>query len=244
MNSYLLEITARIFQQVDEKTGAPLIDLILDQAAQNGTGMWTSEDAMDLQEPAPTIDTAVSMRDLSALRKVREECSRKLARLIQPRAVERPALIGQLRDALFAGMIITYAQGMALLAAASTRRQYQLDLAAVARIWRGGCIIRSGLLEQIGLALQARPDLPNLLADPGLAQTVLARQENLRRAVCAASELGVPAPGLMASLAYLDSCRSAWLPASLIQAQRDFFGAHTYQRTDVDGVFHTQWEKE
>ena len=141
-------------------------------------------------------------------------------------------------------MIITYAQGMALLAVASDKYEYHLDLEAVARIWRGGCIIRAALLEDICAAFHARPDLPNLLLAPNLSRKVMEHQEDLRQVVCQAAELGVPAPGLMVSLGYLDAYRSAWLPANLIQAQRDYFGAHTYERIDAKGTFHTEWEKE
>jgi 6-phosphogluconate dehydrogenase len=141
-------------------------------------------------------------------------------------------------------MTLTYAQGMALLRAASRAYGYDLHPEEVARIWRGGCIIRAALLEAIRAAYRARPDLPNLLVDPHLAGEVAARQEDLRAVVCRAAELGIPVPGLMASLAYFDGYRSAWLPANLIQAQRDDFGAHTYERVDTKGVFHTQWSPE
>ena len=149
----------------------------------------------------------------------------------------------QLGRALFAGVIIIYAQGMALLAVASEKYKYRLDLEAVARIWRGGCIIRAALLEDICAAFHARRDLPNLLLDPNLSRKVMEHQEDLRQVVCQAAESGVPAPGLMVSLGYLDAYRSAWLPANLIQAQRDYFGAHTYERIDAKGTFHTEWEK-
>jgi 6-phosphogluconate dehydrogenase len=141
-------------------------------------------------------------------------------------------------------MIITYAQGMALLVVASAKHEYHLDLEVVARIWRGGCIIRAALLDDIRAAFRARRDLPNLLLDPNLSKKIMAHQENLRKMVCVASDLGIPTPGLMVSLAYLDSYRSAWLPANLVQAQRDYFGAHSYERIDEKGTFHTQWEKE
>jgi 6-phosphogluconate dehydrogenase len=144
---------------------------------------------------------------------------------------------------LLAGIIVTYAQGMALLAAASETYKYGLDYEAVARIWRGGCIIRAALLEDIRAAFRARPELPNLLLDPGLSRTVMERQEDLRSTVCAAAKSGVPTPALMASLSYFDAYRSAWLPANLIQAQRDYFGSHTYERIDAKGAFHTEWEK-
>jgi 6-phosphogluconate dehydrogenase len=140
-------------------------------------------------------------------------------------------------------MIITYAQAMALLAVASAKHEYHLDLEAIARIWRGGCIIRAALLEDIRGAFRAKRDLANLLLDPNLSKKIMALEESLRKAVCAAGELGIPTPGLMVSLAYLDGYRSAWSPANLIQAQRDYFGSHTYGRIDAKGAFHTQWEK-
>jgi 6-phosphogluconate dehydrogenase len=149
-----------------------------------------------------------------------------------------------LHHALYAGMIITYAQGIALLTVASDKYKYNLDLESVARIWRGGCIIRAGLLEDIQNAFHTRHDLPNLLLDINLSQKIMENQEYLRVIVCEASELGIPIPGLMTSLSYLDAYRSSWLPANLIQAQRDYFGAHTYERIDSKGTFHTEWEKD
>ncbi|MBE7539663.1 MAG: NADP-dependent phosphogluconate dehydrogenase [Opitutaceae bacterium] len=244
LNSYLLEITAAIFQPVDGRTGARLIDVILDEARQKGTGAWTSQDAMALQVPVPTIDMAVAMRNLSVFGSERDAASRILNRPVPLPKGDRPQMIDRLRSALHVGMIIAYAQGMALLTVASAKHGFQLDLERVARIWRGGCIIRAALLEDIRAAFRVRRDLPNLLLDPHLAKKIAENQENLRRVVCTASELGVPAPAMMASLAYLDSYRSAWMPANLIQAQRDYFGAHSYERTDVAGTFHTQWEKE
>ena len=244
LNSYLMEITARIFGQMDEKTGKRLIDVILDEAAQTGTGMWTSQDAMNLQVPLPTIDVAVAMRNLSGLEKEREKASRVLPHPIRRFEGDGEIFIGQLRNALYAGMIITYAQAMALLAVASAKHEYHLDIEAIARIWRGGCIIRAALLEDIRGAFRANRGLDNLLLDPNLSRKVMALEESLRKVVCAAGELGIPTPGLMASLAYLDGYRSAWSPANLIQAQRDYFGSHTYERSDAKGVFHTQWEKE
>jgi len=243
LNSYLMEITARIFGQMDKKTGKRLIDVILDAAKQTGTGMWTSQDAMDEQVPLPTIDVAVAMRNLSALEKERTEGSRALPRPIRHFEGDSQAFIEQLRNGLYAGMIVTYAQGMALLAVASATHEYHLDLEAIARIWRGGCIIRAALLEDIRGAFRAKPDLANLLLDPHLSKKVMGLRENLRKAVGVAGELGIPAPGLMVSLAYLDGYRSAWSPANLIQAQRDYFGSHDYERIDARGTFHTQWEK-
>jgi 6-phosphogluconate dehydrogenase len=243
LNGYLLEITGHIFRQVDEKTGKRLIDEILDVARQKGTGMWTSQSAMELQVPIPTIDLAVAMRDLSVYAKDREQASAIYQRSQRHFTGDRKTFLMQLGRALFAGMISIYAQGMALLVAASDKYRYNLDLEAVARIWRGGCIIRAVLLEDICAAFHARRELPNLLLAPNLSRKIMAHQEDLRQVVCQAAGLGVPAPGLMVSLGYLDAYRSAWLPANLIQAQRDYFGAHTYERVDAKGTFHTAWKE-
>jgi 6-phosphogluconate dehydrogenase len=240
---YLVEITAQIFSKQDETTGQRLIDEIRGAAKQLGTGMWTSQSAMDLGVPAPTIDAAVAARNLSTLEDERTAAGAALPRSAHPCEGDRPVLLQQLGRALLAAMIVTYAQGMAVLGEASEKYHYGLDLGAVARIWRGGCIIRSALLEDIREAYRKQPSLANLLLDPELAKKVMAHQEDLRAAVCAAAQAGLPAPGLMAALGYLDGYRSPWLPANLIQAQRDFFGAHTYERIDAPGTFHTQWEK-
>jgi 6-phosphogluconate dehydrogenase len=205
--------------------------------------MWTSQSAMELQVPIPTIDLAVGMRDLSVFATEREQASAIYQRPQRRFNGDRDAFLIQLGHALFAGMIIIYAQGMALLAVASDKYGYHLNLETVARIWRGGCIIRAGLLEDICAAFHVRSDLPNLLLAPKLSRKIMAHQESLRQVVCQAAELGIPAPGLMFSLGYLDAYRSAWLPANLIQAQRDYFGAHTYERNDAKGTFHTEWEK-
>jgi 6-phosphogluconate dehydrogenase len=243
LNGYLVEITSRIFSQVDEKTGRRLIDEILDVGKQNGTGMWTSQSAMELQVPTPTIDLAVAMRDMSVLENQRETAGGIFKRPIPPFAGDRKIFLDQLGHALHAGMIAAYAQGMAVLAAASDKYQYRLDLEAVARIWRGGCIIRAALLEDIRMAYHNQPGLPNLLLAPELSKKIMANQEDLRRIVRAAIDLGLPAPCFMTALGYYDSYRSAWLPANLIQAQRDYFGAHSYERIDVKGTFHTDWTK-
>ncbi len=256
LNGYLVEITSHIFSKQDEQTGKRLIDEILDVAKQKGTGMWTSESAMELRVPIPTIDLAVAMRDLSASAKEREQASaiyqpsiREQASAIYQRSFrdsksDRDTFLIQLSHGLYAAMIFTYAQGMELLAVASEKYEYHLDLEAVARIWRGGCIIRAALLEDICAAFHARRNLPNLLLDPNLSSKVREHQEDLRQVICQAAESGVPVPGLMVSLGYFDAYRSSWLPANLVQAQRDYFGAHTYERTDAKGTFHTEWEKE
>jgi 6-phosphogluconate dehydrogenase len=242
LNAYLLEITSHIFTQADERTGKHLIDVILDEAKQKGTGMWTSQDAMDIQTPTPVIDAAVVARNLSALKSERESASKNIKVRILRFKGDRDAVLTQLKNAMQASMTITYAQGMAQLHAASKVYEYSLNLEDVARIWRGGCIIRAALLEDIRAAYHAHPDLPNLLIDGYLGETVMAEQKDLRTVVGLAVKLGLPVPCLMASLAYFDGYRSAWLPANLIQAQRDDFGAHTYERVDAKGVFHTHWE--
>jgi len=243
LNGYLMEITGHIFSQSDEKTGKRVIDEILDVAKQKGTGMWTSQSAMELHVPIPTIDLAVAMRDLSVFENQRERIGVLLQRPMRRFGGDRDEFLIQLRRALHVGLILTYVQGLALLTFASEKYEYRLDLEAVARIWRGGCIIRAALLEDIRAAYRSEPGLPNLLLDPEIWRKVVASEEKLRRIVCTAAELGVPAPGLMTALGYLDGYRSAWLPANLIQAQRDYFGAHTYERIDAKGTFHTEWEK-
>jgi 6-phosphogluconate dehydrogenase len=242
LSGYLMEITARIFCRVDDQTGKRLIDVILDEAGQKGTGMWTSESAMDLGVPIPTIDVAVAMRNLSGLKEERAAAGHLLGAGYQPVTGDRAAMIDQLGAGLYAALILTYAQGMALLAKASTAYDYRLNLATVAGIWRGGCIIRSALLQRICAAYATTLALPNLALDPHLAHDLNARQAALRGVVQIAAAAGIPTPGLSVSLAYLDAYRSPWLPANLIQAQRDYFGAHTYERVDAKGVFHTQWE--
>jgi 6-phosphogluconate dehydrogenase len=242
LNAYLVEITSRIFCKVDEQTGKQLVDLILDEAKQKGTGMWTSQNAMDIQVPTPVIDAAVVARNLSALKREREATSRIFKTQTIQLNGNRDAVLTQLKGAMYASMIITFAQGMALLHTASQVYKYGLNLEDVARIWRGGCIIRAAILEDIRTAFHASPTLPNLLMDSRLGQEVIARLDDLRAVVGIAVRLGIPIPCLMASLAYFESYRSAWLPANLIQAQRDDFGAHTYERVDAKGIFHTQWD--
>jgi 6-phosphogluconate dehydrogenase len=242
LNGYLIEITANIFSHTDEKTGKRLIDVILDSARQKGTGMWTAEDALELQVPVPTVAVAVAMRNLSAIEKERRQASKILEGPVAEFKGDRKYFIERLRNALYMAMIMTYTQGMNQLRAASRTYKYGFDLEAVARIWRGGCIIRAALLEDIRNAYRSQPDLPSLLVNSHFAQAVVSRQDDLRTVVSTASELGIPAPALMISLAYFDAYRSSWLPANLIQAQRDYFGAHTYERVDAEGVFHTRWE--
>jgi 6-phosphogluconate dehydrogenase len=244
LGSYLLEITARIFLKKDDKTGKPLIDLIRDAARQKGTGMWTSWEAMDLKVATPNIDTAVVMRGLSDYQAERQAAAQVLTGPDRVFGGDRARFLEKLKNGLYAGMIAAYAQGLALLKQASSVYGFGLDLETVARIWRGGCIIRAALLEEIRAAFRSRPDLDNLLLDPKLGGEFLARQHDLRDVVGVATDLGLPAPGLMMTLAYFDAYRSAQLPANLIQAQRDFFGAHTYERLDAPGTFHTEWDQD
>lgn len=243
LNSYLMEITSHIFTKKDTQTGGPLIDEILDVAKQKGTGMWTTQNAMELQVPVPTIDQAVAMRDLSVFVHERKLASTLYQHPIQPFSTDRKTFLAHLFSALYAAIILTYTQGLALLKVASTKYKYQIHLEEVAKIWRGGCIIRSALLEDIRAAFRAKPDLPNLLLDPHLARTMEEHLEGLREIVCQAAGAGVPVPAMNASLGYFDAYRSAWLPTNLIQAQRDYFGAHTYERIDTKGTFHMEWEK-
>ena len=243
LKSYLVEITSQILKRREEDTGQPLLPLINDVAGQKGTGVWTSRAALDLGVPTPTIDVAVTLRHLSALKAEREAAAGLLPGPgpFFPGPGDRQGFIGKLENALFASLLTAFAQGLALLRRASEVYEYHLDLAAVARLWRGGCIVRAAALEDILTAYQARPDLPNLLVDPALAVKVVARQGDWREVVQAAIDWGLPAPALMASLAYLDAYRSRRLPANLIQAMRDCFGSHTYERVDRAGAFHTDW---
>jgi 6-phosphogluconate dehydrogenase len=243
LNSFLIEITAKIFQKRDDRSEDYLVDRILDVARQKGTGKWTSQDALDLFVPLPTIDAAVFARVLSGKENERKSCRALFESSIAGLTGPPGPFLEQLGNALYAGMIMTYAQGLDLLRHASDAYKYGLNLAEIARIWRGGCIIRAALLEDIRSAYQAQPDLPNLLLGPNLAMKVKARQKDLRAVVRAAIDLGIPVPALAMSLTYFDSLRCGWLPANLIQAQRDYFGAHTYERTDVADAFHTHWEK-
>jgi 6-phosphogluconate dehydrogenase len=244
LNSYLIEITSDIFAMVDDKTGKKLIDVILGIAQQNGTGMWTSQSSMELQMPTPTIDMAVSLRDLSVLVKEREQARVLYQRPIQRLDVDKKEFLTHLKGALFTGMIVAYAQGLALLRVASEHYSYHLDLASVARIWRGGCIIRSQFLEDICAAFRANSKLPNLLLDDKIAQKVAVHRNDLRQVLCQSITAGVSTPALMATQSYLDAYCSAWQPDNLIQAQRDYFGSHTYERIDTKGIFHTEWKKD
>ncbi|MCB2188983.1 MAG: NADP-dependent phosphogluconate dehydrogenase [Deltaproteobacteria bacterium] len=242
LSSYLLEITAAILGEADPEAPGPLVDHISDRASQKGTGRWTSDQALELQIPTPAIDLAVVMRNLSTHDTLRGRLAAGLGQA-SPLDLDQAGLVADLEDALRAGLILAFAQGMSLLWAASQSFGYHLDLETVSRIWRGGCIIRAELLEKLRRAYKAAPDLESLLLDPELAQEVTAATPGLRRVVSAACLAGLPVPGLAASLAYLDALRSLRLPTNLVQAQRDYFGGHTYERSDRPGSFHHAWEE-
>ena len=243
LSSFLIEITADIFTKLDDETGRPLVEMILDKAGQKGTGKWTSQNAIDIGAPVPTITAAVDARILSSMKKERQGASKILYGPKNNYADERGKIIAAVRDALYASKICSYAQGMNLLKRASEEYGYNMDLGEIARIWRAGCIIRAKLLDDITRAYRSRPDLQNLLLDAGFKHAVQSRQASWRFAVKTAFELGIPAAALSASLAYFDAYRSEFLPANLIQAQRDYFGAHTFERIDTTGVFHANWKE-
>lgn len=241
LQSFLIEITAEIFAKKDDISGNHLVDMILDSAHQKGTGMWTSQDAMSLHVPITAIDAAVSMRDLSANKMARQAAEKILHGKTTINKIDKKTLIHQAEQAFHFAMIVAYAQGMALLNKASQEYHYGLNLAEVAKIWRGGCIIRAALLEDIRKAFAQEPDLSNLLINNIFAQKVNDLQESVRNIIKTGISAGIPLPATSAALNYFDAFRRGWLPANLIQAQRDYFGAHTYQRTDREGTFHTNW---
>jgi len=298
LNSFLIEITAEVLRKTDADTGKPLVELVLDKAAQKGTGKWTSQAAMDLGVPIPTIDSAVSMRQISAQKEARVLLAKRYGQqettgseqmashgeevtsdeqhdmkaVMTPQDVEttasrhlspdelteqeietiaggssdvevtdteRSAMLAELKNALLNAFIVTYAQGMSLLQTASIEMKYGIDLTETARIWRGGCIIRSALLEEMRRAYSEDPELPSLLLDQKFAETLHKNKHDWRSVIEKFSAARVPALCLSSTLSYFDAFTSERLPANLIQAQRDFFGAHTYQRVDKEGVFHT-----
>ncbi len=243
LKSYLIEITADIFAKMDDETGKPLVEVILDEAKQKGTGKWTSQSALNLGAPTPTINAAVESRIISAYKDERVAASQVLSGPEIQFDGDRADLIRDLRDALYAAKICSYAQGFALLRAASQEYDYNLDYGEIARIWRGGCIIRAAFLNDIRAAFERNPDLSNLLMDAEFGQAVQQRQGAMRRVIQAAVTNGVPCLAFSSALAYFDAYRTARLPANLTQAQRDYFGAHTYRRIDKEGSFHTEWQE-
>ena len=244
LSSYLVEITEKILRYVDPETGEPLVEKILDTAQQKGTGKWSTQSALDIGTPAPTIAMAVFARVISALKAERTEAEKLLPGPELHLHGDREEFLSDLFGAVYLTVIAAYAQGLRQLRDASAERGWGLDLAEAARVWMAGCIIRSSLLVLIRKAFLEQPDLPLLfLAEPFLS---LWKEHHpaLRRVVAAAHEAGIPVPAMASALNFLDAYRSGRLPANLIQAQRDFFGAHTYQRVDREGTFHTEWEED
>jgi len=244
LDSFLVEITAKVLAVTDPETKLPLVDLVEDRAGQKGTGKWTVQLALDLAVPIPTIAAAIDARVLSSMKdeRVRAEKTVRAAVLVPP-STERAAVLRDAHDALLAAKIGSYAQGMRLIRAASDREKWGVDLREMARIWKGGCIIRAKLLDTIMRAYEKSPALESLLVDPELEAQVYAAQPGWRRTVALATSLGIPVPAMTASLSYADAYRTARLPQNLTQAQRDAFGAHTYERTDRPGFVHTEWLK-
>lgn len=239
LQSFLVEITADIFTRKDELTGNHLVDFILDKAKQKGTGKWTSQNAMDLGIPIPTIDVAVSMRAISALKSDRE----KAEKMYGKRTMQSDGSISvkDVEDALYFAYIVTYAQGMTQLTYASNEYKYGCDLETIAKIWRGGCIIRSGLLEDMRKAYSRDKSLISLLLDEDILNKAKANENGARKVAAFAIRNGIPASAMLAGISYFDAFTTGRLPLNLIQAQRDHFGSHTYERTDKPGVFHTEW---
>ena len=241
LKSFLVEITSQIFEQEDDLTNGRLVDQILDKAKQKGTGKWTSQNAMDLGIPVPSIDVAVSMREISALKEERIKADALYDRPEVPH-MDKSKLEELSEKALYFYFIITYAQGLHLLTDASKEYGYNLDISVIAKIWRAGCIIRAGLLADITEAFKVEPTLPNLLLSPNFVSKVKESVGAARELVAFGAQNGIPLPGLSNSLTYFDAYTSSKLPLNLIQAQRDYFGSHTYERLDREGIFHTEWE--
>ncbi|MBR8124652.1 NADP-dependent phosphogluconate dehydrogenase [Burkholderia multivorans] len=242
LDSYLIEITSKIFGKKDDETGKHLVDVILDRAAQKGTGKWTSQNALDLGVPLPLITESVFARVLSSLKTERVAASKILSGpAAAPFDGDRAAFIEAVRRALYLSKVISYAQGFAQLRTASEEYGWNLDLGAIAKIFRAGCIIRARFLQKITDAYAKDPALANLLLDPYFRGIAEQYQASLREVVVAAVKAGVPVPAFASAVAYFDSYRSERLPANLVQAQRDFFGAHTFERTDKPGSFHANW---
>ncbi|NCJ05152.1 NADP-dependent phosphogluconate dehydrogenase [Synechococcales cyanobacterium C] len=241
LNSFLIEITAQIFRYVDPETHQPLVELILDSAGQKGTGRWTVISALELGVPIPTITAAVNARIASSYKGERVAASKVLAGPTATFEGNAQDFILKVRDALYCSKICSYAQGMALMSKASQEYGFDLNLSEISRIWKGGCIIRAGFLDKIKSAFAEQPELPNLLLAPEFRQTILDRQSAWRDVMMVAAQFGIPVPAFSASLDYFDTYRRDRLPQNLTQAQRDLFGAHTYERVDKEGVFHTEW---
>jgi 6-phosphogluconate dehydrogenase len=242
LNSYLIEITAEVLAHTDQNTGQPFVDIVLDQAEQKGTGRWTVQDALDLGVPVSGIAEAVFARSLSGHADLRQ-AARDLPGP-RPAPSEHSEFADQVEQALYASKLVSYAQGWNMMDVGSREYGWRIDLGQMATIWRGGCIIRAKFLDRIRAAYQANAELPTLLTDADFVKEIEQAQDAWRNVVATAARLGVPVPGFSAALAYYDALRAERLPAALIQGLRDYFGAHTYRRTDRDGVFHTLWAQD
>lgn len=241
LNSYLIEITADILKKRDEETGKPIMDIILDSAGQKGTGKWASQNALDLGVPVPTIAEAVFARYISALKEERITAEKELSGPRRKMIKNKKRFVEKIHDALYASKICSYAQGFQLMKFASKEYKWNLNFGSIALIWRNGCIIRAQFLERIRDAFIKSPELKNLLLAPYFKKNVSSKQENWREVVAESVKNGIPILAFSSALAYYDSYRTGRLPANLVQAQRDYFGAHTYERIDKKGAFHTQW---
>lgn len=242
LQSFLIEITAKVLTKKDDTSNALLVDMILDKAKQKGTGMWTSQSAMDLNVPLPTIDVSVSMRYLSALKEERVQAAAVYAFQKKEVAIHQQELITLCKNAVAFGFLLSYAQGLHLLSAASTAYKYDINIGEVIRVWKGGCIIRSALLDDLQKAYTSDRNLSNIILSPVFQARLTVLREDAAVLVNTANTAGLPVAALSASLQYFTAYTTAALPANLIQAQRDFFGAHTYERIDQPGSFHTDWD--
>jgi 6-phosphogluconate dehydrogenase len=244
LDSYLIEITAEVLGHVDAATGGPFVDIVLDQAEQKGTGRWTVQDALDLGVPVSGIAEAVFARSLSGhgdLREAAKDLPGPRPTADDPAVRDPEAFAAKVEQALYASKVVSYAQGWNMIADGSQEYGWDIDLGGTAVIWRGGCIIRAKFLDRIRAAYEQDPGLPTLLTDPEFAKEIEEAQAAWREVVATAIESGIPVPGFSAALAYYDALRARRLPAALVQGLRDFFGAHTYRRTDREGSFHTLW---
>ncbi|CAM6094964.1 unnamed protein product [Calypogeia fissa] len=248
LDSFLIEITADIFSVKDDKGDGDLVDKILDKTGMKGTGKWTVQQAAELSIAAPTIAASLDSRFLSGLKEERVAAAEifklyGVGDILAKKNIDKKQLIDDVRKALYASKICSYAQGMNLIRAKSLEKSWDLNLGELARIWKGGCIIRASFLDRIKAAYDRNPNLASLLVDKEFAKEMVERQAAWRRVVALAIETGISTPGMSASLAYFDTYRRARLPANLVQAQRDYFGAHTYERVDIGGSYHTDWFK-
>jgi 6-phosphogluconate dehydrogenase len=228
--------------QKDDGTGKDLIDVILDKAGSKGTGKWTSQEAMNLPVSIPTIDIAVALRDISVYKDERVAAEKVFQSKALPITANKPVFIAIVGEALYTAILLCYAQGLAMLHKASIEMNMDIPLDDVVKIWRGGCIIRSTMLEDFYKAYKADSNLPNILLNQSIASTILLKENELRAVIFQAMKSKIAVTGLMSALGYLDAYTTGRMPTNLIQAQRDYFGAHTYQRIDKEGSFHTQWQ--